>query len=300
MRVALHQVDGKWPNLALMKFSAWHKAQGDQVEWFGPLQGPYDRVYASKIFDFTSDCPYLPENTIKGGSGYGNYKITLTPDQEKAFPDYSLYPEWDAAIGFTTRGCIRHCPFCIVPKKEGLLRVVGDLMLFWRDQPKVILLDNNLTAAPMDHFRRVLGQIIDNNLQADFSQGWDIRLLNEEHAALLSKVRVGKSGHHHFAWDNPEDEEAVRRGVALLAKYMPLRRIIFYVLVGFNTTQEEDEHRVYVLRDLGVQPFVMPYNRKDPYQRRFARYVNRKPIFMTTPRFEQYQVGNTRRGGRDG
>lgn len=299
MRVALHQVDGKWPNLALMKLSAWHKAQGHRVEWYGPIFGPYDRVYASKIFDFTPDDPYLPKGTIRGGSGY-DLTTNLPDEVESMFPDYSLYGVTDTAIGFTTRGCVRQCPFCIVPKKEGLLRVVGDLTLFWRDQPKVILLDNNLTAAPMDHFRRVLGQIIDNNLQADFSQGLDIRLLNEEHAALLSKVRVGKSGHHHFAWDNPEDEEAVRRGVALLAKYMPLRRIIFYVLVGFNTTQEEDEHRVYVLRDLGVQPFVMPYNKKDSYQRRFARYVNRKPIFMTTPRFEQYQVGNTRRGGRDG
>lgn len=299
MRVALHQVDGKWPNLALMKLSAYHKAQGHRVEWYSPLFGPYDRVYASKIFDFTPDDPYLPKGTIRGGSGY-DLTTNLPDEVESMFPDYSLYGVTDTAIGFTTRGCVRQCPFCIVPKKEGLLRVVGDLTLFWRDQPKVILLDNNLTAAPMDHFRRVLGQIIDNNLQADFSQGWDIRLLNEEHAALLSKVRVGRSGHHHFAWDNPGDEEAVRRGVALLAKYMPLRRIIFYVLVGFNTTQEEDEHRVYVLRDLGVQPFVMPYNKKDSYQRRFARYVNRKPIFMTTPRFEQYQVGNTRRGGRDG
>lgn len=289
MRVALHQVDGKWPNLALMKLSAWHKAQGHRVEWYSPLFGPYDRVYASKIFDFTPDCPYLPEGTVKGGSGY-DLTAKLPDEVETMFPDYSMYPEWNAAIGFTTRGCVRSCPFCVVPRKEGRLRVVGDIHSFWNGQKKIVLLDNNLTAAPMEHFRRVLRQIIDNNLQADFSQGWDIRLLNEEHAALLSKVRVGRSGHHHFAWDNPKDEEAVRRGIALLAKYMPLRRIIFYVLIGFNTTREEDEHRVYVLRDLGVQPFVMPYNRKDPYQRRFARYVNRKPIFMTTPRFEQYQV----------
>lgn len=290
MRVGLMQVDGKWPNLVLMKLSAWHKAQDHKVEWFGPIHGPYDRVYASKIFDFTPDCPYLPEGTVKGGSGY-DLTTELPPEVEAMFPDYSIYGVTDTAIGFTTRGCVRNCPFCIVPKKEGRLRVVGDLHSFWRPpMKKVILLDNNLTAAPMEHFRLVLNQIIENNLQPDFSQGWDIRLLNEEHAALLSKVRVGRSGHHHFAWDNPGDEEAVRRGVALLAKYMPLRRIIFYVLVGFNTTQEEDEHRVYVLRDLGVQPFVMPYNRKDPYQRRFARYVNRKPIFMTTPRFEQYQA----------
>jgi hypothetical protein len=290
MRVALHQVDGKWPNLALMKLSAWHKSQGDQVEWFYPLSGEYDRVYASKIFDFTPDCPYLPEGTIRGGSGYGNYEITLTPEQEKAFPDYSLYPEWNAAIGFTTRGCVRRCPFCIVPIKEGRLRVVGDIYDFWNGQRKIVLLDNNLTAAPMEHFRRVLRQIIDNNLQADFSQGWDIRLLSEEHAALLSKVRVGRSGHHHFAWDNPGDEEAVRRGISLLSKRMPLRRIIFYVLIGFDTTPEEDLHRVEVLRSLGVDSFVMPYDKRDPYQRQFARYVNRKPIFKSAT-WDEYRNG---------
>ena len=264
MRIGLVQVDGKWVNVALMKLSSWHKSQGDQVEWFYPLSGKYDRVYASKIFDFTPDCPYLPEGTIRGGSGYGNYEITLTPEQEKAFPDYSLYPEWNAAIGFTTRGCVRRCPFCIVPIKEGRLRVVGDIYDFWNGQRKIVLLDNNLTAAPMEHFRLILNQIIENNLQPDFSQGLDIRLLNEEQAYLLSKIRIGRNGHIHFAWDNINDEEAVRKGIALLAKYMPLRRIMFYVLIGYNSTPEEDLYRVETLRGLGVGPFVMPYNKKDP------------------------------------
>jgi hypothetical protein len=290
MRIGLHQVDGKWPNLALMKLSSWHKSQGDHVEWFYPMSGNYDRVYASKIFDFTSDCPYLPENTIKGGSGYGNYKIALTPEQEKAFPDYSIYPNWNAAIGFTTRGCIRHCPFCIVPLKEGKLRVVGDIHDFWSGQKRVVLLDNNLTAAPMDHFRLILNQIIENNIQPDFSQGLDIRLLNDEHAYLLSKIRIGRSGHIHFAWDNIKDEEVVRKGVALLAKHMPLRRITFYVLIGYNSTPEEDLYRVETLRGLNVGAFVMAYNKKDPYQKQFARYVNRKWIF-TTSTWQQYQRG---------
>lgn len=290
MRVGLMQVDGKRPNLVLMKLSAWHKAQDHKVEWFGPIHGPYDRVYASKIFDFTPDCPYLPEGTVKGGSGY-DLTTELPPEVEAMFPDYSIYGVTDTAIGFTTRGCVRNCPFCIVPKKEGRLRVVGDLHSFWRPpMKKVILLDNNLTAAPMEHFRLVLNQIIENNLQPDFSQGLDIRLLNEEHAHLLSRVRVGRSGHIRFAWDNVRDEEAVRKGVALLAKHMPLRRIMFYVLIGFDSAPEEDLYRVEVLRSLGVGPFVMPYNKRDPYQRQFARYVNRKEIFMSAT-WEEYRKG---------
>ncbi len=289
-RIALCAVDGKWMNLALMRWSAWHKAQGDQVEWFGSLFGPYDLVYASKVFTQTPDNPYLPAGTVKGGTGY-DLTTVLPPEVEAMFPDYSLYGVTDTAIGFTTRGCVRHCPFCVVPQKEGHLRVVGDLHSFWRKgQKKVILLDNNLTAAPMEHFRLIIDQLTENNLQAEFSQGLDIRLLNEEHAALLAQLHPGKSGHIHFAWDNPADEDAVRRGIALLAKHLPLRRIIFYVLIGYNTTRAEDEHRAYALRGLGVQPFVMAYDKKHRYQMDFARYVNRKEIFMSVPTFEQYQA----------
>jgi hypothetical protein len=291
--VGLLQVDGKWPDLALMKLSAYHKALGDEVELFSPLpmSGVYDLVYASKIFRFTPDNPYLPPNAIKGGTGYD--LTTCLPDKiESCFPDYSLYPKEfpnaDAAIGFTTRGCVRHCPFCVVPEKEGLIRVVGDLLSFWAGQKRVILLDNNLTAAPMEHFRHVVNQLVEAEVYAEFSQGLDIRLLSDEHAALLSKILVGKSGHIHFAWDNPADEPAVRRGVGLLAKHMPLRRIIFYVLIGFNTTRAEDEHRAYALRDLGVMPFAMAFNKRDRYQMDFARYVNRKQLFMAVPTFAEY------------
>jgi hypothetical protein len=293
-KVGLLQVDGKWPDLALMKLSTYHKAKGDEVELFSPLpmNGVYDLVYASKIFRFTPDSPYLPPDAIKGGTGYD--LTTCLPDEvESCFPDYNLYPpetiNADAAIGFTTRGCVRRCPFCVVPEKEGTIRVVGDLRSFWAGQKRVILLDNNLTAAPMPHFRHVVGQLVEAKVYAEFSQGLDIRLLNDEHAALLSKVLVGKSGHIHFAWDNPGDEAAVRRGVGLLAKHMPLRRIIFYVLIGFNTTPEQDLHRVETLRGLNVTPFVMAFNKRDPYQQRFARYVNRKQIFKSAT-WPEYQA----------
>jgi hypothetical protein len=282
MKIGLAQVDGKWPNLALMKLSTYRKARGDEVELFFPLSGGYDVVYASKVFKFTPDSPYLPEGTIKGGTGY-DLSTRLPDEVESCFPDYDLYPWWDAAIGFTTRGCVRHCPFCVVPEKEGAIRVTGDLHSFWNGQKKVILLDNNLTAAPMSHFRHVLAQMVEARVHVDFSQGLDIRLLNDEHAALLANVSLGKDGYIHFAWDNPADEDDVRRGIATLGKCMTLRRIMFYVLIGFNTTPQEDMHRVETLRGLKVDPFVMPFDKTDPYQRRFARWVNHKAIFNKVP-----------------
>jgi hypothetical protein len=289
-RVGLAQIDGKWPNLALMKLSAYHKALGDAVELFSPLpmNGVYDLVYASKVFQFTPDSPYLPPDVIKGGTGYG--LTSCLPDEAEAtFPDYGLYPWWDAAIGFTTRGCIRHCPFCVVPEKEGAIRVVGDLHSFWNGQKRVILLDNNLTAAPMAHFRHIVEQLREARVFAEFSQGLDIRLLNDEHAALLAGVHIGKS-RIHFAWDNPHDEESIVRGVHLLRKHMPLRRVMFYVLIGFNTTPSQDLHRVEALRSLGVDPFVMPFNKHDLYQRRFARWVNHKAVFKTV-KWSEYRDG---------
>ncbi len=286
-RIGLAQVDGKWPNLALMKLATYHKVKGDEVELFFPLSGGYDVVYAAKVFKFTPDSPYLPPDAIKGGTGY-DLTAHLPDEAESCFPDYSLYPWWDKAIGFTTRGCVRRCPFCVVPEKEGAIRVIGDLRSFWNGQKQVILLDNNLTAAPMEHFRRVVAQMVEAKVQVDFSQGLDIRLLNDEHAALLANVSLGKNGYIHFAWDNPSHEDAVRRGIAILAKHMTLRRIMFYVLIGFNTTPEEDLHRVETLRGLKVDPFVMPFNKTDPYQQAFARWVNHKAVFAKV-KWEDYR-----------
>lgn len=279
MRVGLAQVDGKWPNLALMRLSTWHKQQGDEVELFTPLR-QYDRVYASKVFDFTPDSHYLPAGTTKGGTGY-SLTDTLPDDIEACFPDYSLYGNPDYAMGFTTRGCVRSCPFCVISRKEGHLRVVGDLYSFWSGQKEVVLLDNNLTAAPIEHFTTVIKQIWTNGLRVDFSQGLDLRLLTDEHAALLAGVHLRKQ--IHFAWDNPADEVAVRRGLSIVAAHMPLSRVMVYVLIGFNTTNEQDLHRVEVLRGLGVDPFVMPFNKRDRYQRNFARWVNHKAIFKSVP-----------------
>lgn len=277
MKIGLIDIDSKIPNLALMKISAWHKTQGDEVKFYDPLLDKPDRVYASKVFNFTPDYQYWPDcEIVKGGSGY-DLKTELPPEVESLYPDYSLY-NCDYAIGFTTRGCIRNCQFCIVPRKEGKIRAVGDIYNFWHGQKRLMLLDNNLTALP-DHMEKVCKQLIKEKIQTDFNQGLDIRLITDDMAQLLAKVRLWKQ--IHFAFDDVRLERQVREGISILTKHMPASRLMFYVLIGFNSTPEEDLYRVETLRGLGVDPFVMPYDKRDPYQRHFARWCNRKEIFKT-------------------
>ncbi len=280
MKIGLKQIDGKWANLALMKISAWHKAQGDQVEWFSPLW-KHDRVYASKIFVDSPDDGYLLKGTIKGGSGY-DLQTKLPDEIEQMFPDYSIYPDVEYAIGYTTRGCPRKCPFCIVPQKEGKLKVVGDIYDFWNGQKRIRLLDSNLTAAPLEHFEKITEQCKSENIKVDFSQGLDLRLLRNEHCLALKGIRVdGVNCQIHFAWDRLEDEPQILRGLTIFGSHFPLNRAMLYVLIGFDTSPEQDMYRVDKLREIGVDSFVMPFDRKDSYQKRFARWVNHKAIFKS-------------------
>ncbi len=287
MKVALIDVDSKIPNLALMKLSAYHKARGDRVEFFTPLFSRPDLAHVSKVFTDSPDYEYWPDcEIIKGGSGY-DMKTELPPEIESLCPDYSLYGI-DYAMGFTTRGCIRRCPFCIVPEKEGKIRAVADVYDFWTGQKNLMLMDNNLTAAP-DHYERILKQLSREGIRTSFSQGLDIRLIDDHKAALLARVKLWKDKRIHFAFDSLDVEPAVRRGMACLLKagIIP-RNISFYVLIGFDTTPEEDLYRVELLRSLGVSPFVMPYNRKDRYQKIFACWVNR-PILFNAVKWEDYE-----------
>ena len=280
-------VDSKIPNLALMKISADYKKQGDKVEWYNPMFNDWDIVYMSKVFKFTPDYQYpvTANKVVKGGSGY-DLKTELPPEVENIYPDYNLYPNMDYAMGFTTRGCVRNCPFCIVPEKEGKIRPVGDIYDFWKGQDKLKLLDNNLTAHD-EQFKKVLNQLIDEKIKVDFSQGLDIRLITPKKAKLLSKVKLWKQ--IHFAFDHPEIEEQVREGIKILKNNgVKSYKMMFYVLIGYNTTKDQDLHRVRLLDDLGVDPFVMPYDKSDNYQKNFARWVNHKAIFKTVS-WENYR-----------
>jgi len=276
MKIGLCDVDSKIPNLPLMKISAYHKQQGDNVEWFeSPFN--YDKIYASKIFNFSPDNDYLPPKTIRGGTGYD--LTTILPNKiEEQYPDYGLY-NCAYAMGFLTRGCIRNCPFCLVPQKEGGIRQVANLSDFWKTQNQIMLLDNNLTA----HSDRLklLQQLIDSKAKVDFVQGLDIRLVDLDFAKQLRKVKMWKQ--IRFAWDwIGQMEKSVIEGIGLLekARIRPYE-LMFYVLIGYDSMPEQDLYRVEKLRDLGVDPFVMPFNKSDHYQRRFARWVNRKAIFKS-------------------
>ena len=281
MKIGLVDVDGKIPNLALMKLSAWHKAQGDDVKLYDPLFDKPDRVYASKVFTFTPDYAYFPDGTevIRGGTGY-DLTTELPPEVEAMHSDYELFG-CDYAVGFVTRGCIRRCSFCIVPRKEGRIRQVAEVTDFWRGQKRLMLLDNNLTAMP-DVFIETCRFLADHRIETDFSQGLDIRLINDEKAQALATVRLWKRV--HFAWDNMRDESAVRRGIEILTRYMHPDKLMFYVLVGYNTTFDEDMHRVNTLIGYGTNPFVMVYRAQDgsePSDKRLkhlARWANRPAL----------------------
>ena len=285
MKIAIYDVDSKIPNLALMKISAWHKAQGDDVEHYMPLfREDYDKIYASKIFNFSDRSMLNPERMEIGGTGW-DLKKNLPDEIENLTPDYSIY-KFPHNIGFTQRGCRLKCSFCVVPEKEGKPYGVNTIDQLWtqRDSDFLILLDNDFFGNP-DWTDRA-EEILDLKLRVNFNQGLNIRNIKEDQADILSKInfsnRNGTGKQIHFAWDDPRHEKLIHKGLktCIEAGIKPYQ-MAFYVLIGYHSTPEEDLHRVEVLREYGADPFVMPYNKKDPYQRKFARWVNHKAIFNT-------------------
>ena len=275
MIVRLVDIDSKMPNLALMKISAYHKAQGHGVDYYNPLIDVPDLIYASKIFDFSADYAYFPDHceVIKGGSGY-DIKSRLPQEIEQSTKlDYSLYPNADYSIQFFSRGCIRKCPFCIVKDKEGAMHAVEPMEL----NPKgkhVEIFDNNFFANP--DWKEAI-KIIQSYKQPVNFHGVDLRLINEEQAYYLNKIK-----HHkqiHVAWDNPKDDLLPK--LKEMVKYIKPYKIMCYVLIGYWSTHEQNLYRVEKLRELKIDPFVMPYDKSDEYQRNFARWVNHKAVFKT-------------------
>lgn len=264
-RVAVFQADGPMPNLALAKIAAYYRARGDHVVC--DVRG--DLVFASMIFDWTIPPP-VQKDAVWGGTGY-DLTTQLPPEIEACYPDFSLWG-YDGAIGFTTRGCIRRCPFCIVPKKEGSIRVVADLDDIWHGEPTLVLLDANLTALP-DHFASLLERLIAERVGVDFSQGFDARLVTLEQMRLLKRVRKIKP--IHFALDDPASAPIVPRVADLCAAAgIHPSRVMFYVLIGFTTTPLQDVQRIELLRSYGFTPYVMRYRTGDvqPYSPIVAAY----------------------------
>jgi hypothetical protein len=294
VKIGLIDVDGHhFPNLALMKISAWHKAHGDTVEWCLPLDH-YDIVYQSKVFDetYSPDIDYIPNanKIVRGGTGYG-LDNRLPDEVEHMYPDYSLYPDLtkDTAYGFLTRGCPRHCDFCIVGDKEGLKsRKAADLNEFWRGQKNIVLLDPNLLAC-RDH-PDLLRQLADSGAYVDFSQGLDIRMTTPENIALLNRVKVKNI---HFAWDLPTDDlkPFFERYKEYATHKIHGKWGTVYILVNHGSTIEQDLHRIYTVRDLGYDPYVMVYDKPHAAQiiKDLQRWCNAKWIMGACPDFKLYK-----------
>lgn len=305
MKIALIDVDGhNFPNLPLMKLSAYHKAKGDSVEWYEPLFSEgVDICYMSKVFTFTPDYqfPINAKLIKKSGTGYfyPNGGEPLPLEIEHIYPDYSIYydsiPEIkNTAYGFLTRGCPRGCNFCIVEKKEGLKSCkVADLSEFWKGQKNIVLLDPNLFAC--SEWRELAQQLIESKSWIDFSQGCDIRIMTEEKVQALMKMKIKQI---HFAWDKYSDKEMIIKKFKMFKELTgwDKRKLPVYVLTNYDTTHEQDLERIYILRDLGYWPYVMIYEKeklpKGHITKRLQRYVNMRAVFEKVKSFEDYKNGN--------
>lgn len=324
MRIGLIDVDGhNFPNLALMKISAYYKNAGHEVEWYHAFSDRYDIVFVAKVFSFTPDWEMVinADRVIYGGTGYQiqiqngkevfyhfpdgfkyyypskespykHFTDELCEEIEHIYPDYTLYPNTqDTAYGFLTRGCPRGCAFCHVGDKEGFHSYkVANLSEFWRGQKNIVLCDPNILACK--EWKPLLQQLIESNAYVDFNQGLDIRMMTEEKAQMLSKIKIKNI---HFAWDRYQDKDIIIPKLKLFSdiKYKgknPDHNAIVYVLVNFDTTTEQDLERIYTLREMGYWAYVMVYDKEhaDPIYKDLSRWVNNRRIFAKCPRFEDY------------
>lgn len=294
MKIGLYDVDSTIPNLALMKLARYHRERGDSVDWWLSNmtigEGGFDKVYASTVFkdqpeDNLSDHSELQPGKMEiGGSGW-SLENRLPPEIHRSSPDYTIY-NYPHNIGFTARGCRFNCKFCIVPKKEGRPKPENTIAEIWtqRDSNFVVLLDDDFFGNPQ--WRDRVDELHRLDLKVCFSQGLNIRIITEEQCKALASLRFWNlkmtRGQVYFAWDRFNDEKAIDAGIArVLAAGIKPWRIAFFVLIGFDTTEEQDLYRVKKLSKLGFDPFAMPYKNKDPYQEAFARWVNHRAIFNT-------------------
>lgn len=309
MRIGLIDVDGhNFPNIPLMKISAWHKAQGDDVTWYDPMfSGHMDKVYMSKVFSFSPDFEYCidADEIMQGGSGYcidivngkevynKSKDIDLPPEIEHMYPDYSLYGIEDTAYGFLSRGCPRGCHFCHVEAKEGRRAYkVANLNEFWNGQKNIVLCDPNILACR--DWKDLLQQLIDSKSHVDINQGLDIRLMTEEKAEMLKQIKIKQ---WHFAWDRYQDKAQILPKFKMFKEITNIneRNLIVYVLCNYDTTLEQDLERIYTLREMGYWAYVMLYDKehipRGHVLRKLARWVNNRYIFASCANFEDYLKG---------
>lgn len=294
MNIGLLAVDSNYPNLALMKLSVAHKANGDNVDWYNPFDS-YDIVYLSKIFSFTDDYPHPIVNAQlvkRGGTGY-DYTTTLPAEIDSLQPDYSLYPSIDnrTAYGFLTRGCVRHCKWCIVPKKEGFIKPYMEIeQIAVNGRDRVVLMDNNVLA--IDYGLEQIEKIVKLGIHVDFNQGLDARLVTEEVAQLLAKTKWIKR--IRLACDTPAQIAECDKAIDRIDKYGYKGEYLIYCILLDDIN--ECYERVIHWRNRGSRflPFCQPYrdltkpNFIPKWQKDMATWANKKQLFCTCD-FKDYQ-----------
>ena len=283
MNIGLIDVDGhNFPNFALMKISAFHKAKGDNVEWAMPLMAEsYDLIYKSKIFTFTpdTDATAWPCEVVRGGTGYDIASRLPDEIESSRLMDYDIYPNYDFSIQFLSRGCIRNCPFCLVREKEGFIKPVDPVDLNSRGH-HIEVLDNNFFANP--EWKEAIKYLMESGQKVNL-HGVDVRIMNEEQAFYLNRLRILKN--IHIAWDLPSLDLTDK--LKEVIKYLKAWKLTCYVLVGYNSTVEQGLYRLERLRELRIRPFVMPYRdyegRQKPtqYAKDLAHWANRPELFNT-------------------
>lgn len=288
MNVALLAVDSNYPNLALMKVSAWHKSQGDTVEWYNPFD-TYDRLYMAKVFSFTPDYGFVIANVrgevVRGGTGY-DIRSSLPGDMDRLQPDYSLYPAVDSrtSYGFLTRGCPNRCRWCVVPQKEGGIRPYMDVddITLHGERPYAVLMDNNVLAC--DYGLSQLEKIAERRYHVDFNQGLDARLVTPDVARLLARVRWIKR--IRFGCDTPAQIVECERAIQLVRQAGYKGEFFLYcILIDFD----ESYHRLSYWRKYKyVLPHAQPYRdlnnphqRIPQWQKDMAHWADRKELYRS-------------------
>lgn len=285
MRVRLTHIDGKLPNLALMKLAHWHRSQGHEIHFtrsatkglFEPEN--YDRVYGSCVFSFSEKklqtfMANFPEAAV-GGTGTSNWSLTVEQAigaEPYEHYDYEIYPTFKESIGFTQRGCRFKCGFCVVPKKEGKPQSLNTIADIWRgsDYPKNIhLLDNDFFGQPRDQWQARIEEIRAGAFKVCLNQGINIRMIDDDSAAGLASIKYYDDGFKtrrlYTAWDNHKDEHRFFRGVETLEKHgIPPHHLMVYMLCGYypNETWQTIFRRFNAMVELGICPYPMIYGNR--------------------------------------
>lgn len=310
MKIGLVDIDGhhakkKWggtvyPNLALGKIARWHRQQGDDVEWANAFFH-YDRIYMSKVFNFSPDdlTAYDADEIIKGGTGY-DITSRLPDEIDRLQPDYSIFPHIpsDIAYGFLTRGCPNRCPWCVVPRKEGRIRPYMDCdEIAIEGRTKLVLMDNNILAAG-DYAVSQLEKIIERGYRADFNQALDARLVTDEYARLLARIKW-IDRRIRFGCDTKGQIQECERAISMINGYGYRGEYFLYTMIGGKSDFKESferinywwkrNHECRAKHLPNIYPYAQPYRDPDNphhaipmWQKDMAQWVNKHQIFQMT------------------